>query len=508
MDQDHDLNWPTPESGCASLPYLSKSKFLWGLQCSKLLWHAYNAKDKIPAPDAQAKAVFDQGHEVGSLAKKLFSEGIEVALGVTDLDETLRLTADAIKLRKPLFEAAFAAESGYCRVDILVPSGLDEWDIVEVKSTTSVKDVHLHDLAFQCWVLNRAGLRIRACHLMHINCQYVRQGAVDPAKFFSIRDVSAQTQGLFQGVEDAVSGQFATILRSECPDIKVGPQCDNPYVCPLHDQCWSFLPPDNISTLYRGRKKAFNLMAEGILGIKDIPDGYPLTEIQEIQRSVAISRQPHISVTAIKDFLGQINYPASFLDFETLATAIPLFDGTRPYEQVPFQFSLHIVGSPGGEPEHHKFLADGQTDPRRDFLQRLSDALPDSGSIVAYNARFELSRMRECCQFYPDFQPWLTRTAPRMVDLLKPFRAFNYYAPSQNGSAGMKAVLPALTGRSYDHLAIQDGGAASMEFLRVHFTDVLETERDQVRRDLEAYCRLDTEGMIWIVDALRRLAAQ
>jgi hypothetical protein len=160
--QKHEPNLTTTAPDGARAPYLSKSKFLWGLQCLKLLWHGYNAKDKIPPPGAQTQAVFDQGHEVGSLAKKLFPEGIEVGQGVSGLAETIRLTREALKLRKPLFEAAFAAEGGYCRVDILIPVGRGDWDIVEVKSTTSVKDVHLHDLAFQSWVLSQAGLGIAA----------------------------------------------------------------------------------------------------------------------------------------------------------------------------------------------------------------------------------------------------------------------------------------------------------------------------------------------------------
>jgi hypothetical protein len=255
-DQNHDSKSNATAPGGAGAPYLSKSKFLWGLQCPKLLWHAYHAKDKIPPPDAQTQAVFDQGHEVGSLAKKLFPEGVEIGQGVTGLDETIRLTKEALKLRKPLFEAAFAAEGGYCRVDILMPFSRGDWDITEVKSTTSVKDVHLHDLAFQSWVLSQAGLRIRGCHLMHINPDYVRQGPVDPERFFLIQDLTAQAHGLWHGIEDKLSDQFKVIRQPECPGISIGPQCDDPYSCPLHDQCWSFLPPDNVLTLYRGGRRA------------------------------------------------------------------------------------------------------------------------------------------------------------------------------------------------------------------------------------------------------------
>ena len=176
----------------SSRPYISKSKFLWGLQCPKLLWYAYNAKEQIPEPDASTQAIFDQGHDVGALAKKMFPDGVEVGAGVLDLDETIRLTKSAFKLRKPLFEAAFSANGGYCRTDILRPAPQNAWDIIEVKSTTSVKEVHLEDLGFQKWVLASAGLKIRNCYLMHINSDFVRQGKIDPKKFFTLADVTDQ----------------------------------------------------------------------------------------------------------------------------------------------------------------------------------------------------------------------------------------------------------------------------------------------------------------------------
>jgi hypothetical protein len=503
--RDSNRTMNARESENATALYLSKSKFLNGMQCHKLLWHAYNAADKIPPPDAQTQAVFDQGHEIGSLAKTLFPDGIEIGGRVSDLDETLRLTKHALRLRKPLFEAAFASEGGYCRVDILVPRGIGDWDIVEVKSTTSVKEIHLHDLAFQCWVLAKAGLRIKARRLMHINKNYVREGPVDPQKLFLTEDVTTQVRELVRGVEGKVADQFKVIRQTGCPEIKIGPHCDDPYTCPLHNLCWSFLPPDNVLSLYRGARKGFRLLAEGITGLKDIPEGYRLTDNQLIQRRVAISGQPHVCKAEIRTFLRQLEYPVSYLDFETFGTAIPLFDHTRPYVQLPFQFSLHIVESPRSQPKHQMFLADGRADPRGEFLERLRECLPETGSIVVYNAWFELSRLRECCRLHRAHLPWLSGVEPRLVDLLKPFKAFDYYGPGQDGSASMKGVLPALTGRSYDHLAIQEGGAASREFLRVTFGEVAEQERQRVRRDLEAYCGQDTEGMIWIVSALEQV---
>lgn len=489
----------------SSRPYISKSKFLWGLQCPKLLWYAYNQKDAIPKPDASTQAIFDQGHEVGALAKRMFPDGVEVGAGVFDLAETIRLTHARLKLRKPLFEAAFSANGGYCRTDILRPAPQNAWDLIEVKSTTSLKDVHLEDLAFQTWVLASAGLKIRRIYLCHINSDFVRQGEIDPKRFFTLEDVTDQTAELAQLVTDKLADMFKVIRQRRHPDIQIGSQCDDPYTCALHDHCWNFLPPHSVFDLYRGAKKGFDLLEQGVTALGDIPDDFKLTANQEIQKQVANSGKPYINKKAIAEFLAQLKYPVSYLDFETLGTAIPLFDGVSPYQQVPFQFSLHTARASGAKPEHIMFLAEGRHDPRPAFMLKLRDALARTGSIVAYNAPFELSRLKECCEALPKFSPWLKTVEGRVVDLLGPFRSFDYYHPEQHGSASMKAVLPALTGKGYEGLEIQEGGTASNEFLRVTFGDVPAEERCRVRQQLEEYCGRDTEGMVWITDALRRI---
>ncbi len=487
-------------------PFISKSKFLSGLQCHKLLWHAFNAKDLIPEPNAATAAIFQQGHEVGALAQQMFLDGVEIGGGIYDYDETSRLTQKALKLRKPLFEAAFVANGGFCRVDILQPAPQGAWDIIEVKTTTSLKDVQLENLGFQVWVLAMAGLKIRRCFLCHINPDFVRQGEINPKKFFVLEDVTDRAANLGQIVEDKLDDMFKTIRQRQPPDIKIGPHCDDPYPCALHDVCWKFLPKHSVLDLYRGTQKGFALFDQGITLLKHIPGDIKLTDNQAIQRATAVTGKPRINKQAISKFLGRLEYPLHFLDFETIGTAIPLFDGVRPYQQVPFQFSLHIVRAPGAKPQHVMFLAEGRHDPRPEFMLKLRDNIGHTGSIVAFNAAFELERLRECCEVMPNFSTWLKDIEGRVVDLLDPFRSFDYYHPDQQGSASMKAVLPALTGKGYEGLAIQEGGMASREFLRVTFGDVPEAERQQVRKHLEEYCGQDTEGMIWIVEALRKLA--
>ncbi|MBU6402578.1 MAG: DUF2779 domain-containing protein, partial [Verrucomicrobia bacterium] len=229
---------------------------------------------------------------------------------------------------------------------------------------------------------------------------------------------------------------------------------------------------------------------------------------QKIQHRAAVTGQAQVDKAAIANFLDQLEYPISYLDFETFATAIPPFDGVRPFQQIPFQFSLHVVRAAGAEPEHFSFLADGRGDPRPEFMRQLKTVISSTGSIVVYNASFETNRLAECCDLLPEYQSWYRQLEPRIVDLLLPFRGFRYYHPAQCGSASMKAVLPALTGRGYADLAIQEGGTASLEFLRVTFGEVPAREQQRVRQELERYCGLDTEGMIWIVDRLRQVVQE
>ena len=493
------------DTNVKSRPYISKSKFLWGLQCKKLLWYAYNAKDQIPQPDAAQQAIFDQGHEVGTLAQSLYPDGIEVCEGVTEFGQVLRRSMEATKARKPLFEAGFAYNGGFARVDILNPVGIDQWDIVEVKSSTSVKDVNLSDLAIQQFVYTGAGLRVRRCCLMHINSDYVRRGAVDPSKFFTITDVTEDVSARSREVEAQLKEMAVVIGLKQEPDVKIGPHCSDPYECPLRGKCWSFLPEGNVFDLYYGGKKPWQLLGGGIARIKDIPESVDLTDRQAIQREVAHTDQPHINRKALASFIKQLKYPVSYLDFETYSTAIPLFDGLSPYQQVPFQFSLHRQSAPGAKPEHHGFLADGRVDPRPEFLRRLRDSIGGKGAIVAYNAKFEKGILAKLAEAFPRHADWIEDAMPRFVDLLEPFQRFDYYNPKQQGSASIKAVLPALTGHSYTDLEIQEGSQASLEYLRVHFGDVAEAERLKVREQLERYCGQDTEGMIWIVEATERL---
>jgi hypothetical protein len=506
------------------MPNVSKSKYLCGLQCRKLFWTLYNDKGKIPPYDAATQAIFDQGHEVGHLAKSLFPDGVEIEGDLRDFSGMLARTREALRNRKPLYEAAFGAGNAFARADILDPVETDAWDIVEVKSSTEVKPVNIHDLALQRFAAVGAGLKIRKCFLMHVDNTYVRRGEVETDKLFAREDVTARVAEEFPNVERNLAELLAVIREKKVPEIAIGPHCDDPYTCVLHDVCWAFLPEDNPLRL-NGLKKSegFELIHRGILRIADIPERPPqavlkkgknlfytvvlkASEKQSIQIESTRSGQPYVKKGKIKNFLEQLIYPLYYLDFETFQSAIPLFDEVRPYQQIPFQYSLHVVAAPGAEPAHDSYLSEGRTDPRPEFLARLRSGLGDKGSIVCYNAAFERGILEAAVAVVPEYQAWWKAAEKRFVDLLGPFRAFSYYHPAQLGSASLKAVLPALTGGpGYESLDIKDGGTASWEYLRVTFGEEDHPDRAQVRKQLEEYCGLDTEAMIRIVAALTAL---
>jgi hypothetical protein len=489
-------------------PFLSKSKYLNGIQCPKLLWHHYNAKDKLPEVDKQTQAIFDQGHNVGELAKKLFPNGIDIEWELS-YEEVIKQSQELLKEGKPLFEAGFLFNRTYARVDVLDPVGKGQYDIIEVKSGSSVKEINHHDVAFQRYCYQGAGVPIRRCHLMHIDTSYVKHGELDLEQLFAKEDITDSLDLYGNSVEDNVQEMLSVIASKKCPDCDIGPHCDDPYECGLKEICWAkvWKHDNSVFTLPYARGRQWELYGQGIIKNDQIPSDFPLTEKQRIQVETEKTGQPHIDKATIRSFLDQLAYPVYYMDFETFGfnMPIPMLDNTHPYGQVPFQFSVHVLQSPDSEPTHHSWLWDGEGDPRPKFLKQLKASLGEEGSIVVYNQGFECSRLRESSEVCPDYVNWVDEVVDRIVDLLPPFRSFGVYYPSQHGSASLKKVLPALTGKNHADLEISEGGEASDEFMRVTFGDVSKVEKEKVRKNLEEYCGLDTMGMVDIVEKLEWL---
>ena len=484
--------------------FLSKSRYLNGMQCLKYLWLQINEPDKVPQPDAQTQHLFDQGHVVQQYAEKLFPGGLRVP--ESTFKKSIDMTAKLLKQGQPFFEAGILADNVYSRIDVLRPADNARWDIIEVKSSTRVKDENIHDVSFQRYCCEKRGLDINKCYLVHINNKYVKQGDIDPHGLFSMEDITEKAVEIADGIETRVATMLEAMASPECPDSRVGPHCSDPYECPV-TACREALPENTVLDLYRGSSKAYDLLNQGICFLRDIPESVKLSEAQQRQKWCDANSCAYVDQTQIGAFVKSLKYPLHYLDFETFSTAVPLLDGTRPYQQVPFQFSLHVVDKPGAMPWPFGHLADGPQDPRPRFLEELRKAVGSKGSIIVYNQKFEEGILRDLAGAFPEYADWVEAACARMVDLLGPFRSFSYYHPDQKGSASIKAVMPALTGRGYDDLDISVGDEASLAYLDMTYGNMSADERAKTRRDLEEYCGRDTEGMIWIVEKLRELGS-
>jgi hypothetical protein len=480
---------------------LTKSNYLLGLQCHKLLHITKNHKERLPEVDIAKQFMFDQGTEVGELATKLYENGID--LSKEDFRSNLIKSKEAITKKQPIFEAGLIYHECYSRADILLPVG-DEWDIIEVKSATKAKDINIHDVSFQRYVYEGVGLKIRKCFILHLNNEYVKQGDLDINQLFKTTEITSEVEELMGNIEERIEPMLNTINGNE-PEVTIGKQCDDPYTCPVKKECWDFLPKYNVFHLSRGKPKAIELLERGILELKDIPEDFKLTGKQQIQRECHLNNKVHIHKDKIKSFLNQLDYPLYYLDFETFSTAVPKFDGLVPYSQVPFQFSLHVVEEEGAEAKHFEFLYSGNEDPRKEFTEALKDVLGNTGSIIVYNQSFEINRIKELAAFLPKFQDWSEQVLGRVIDLLIPFREFAYYNSDQNGSASIKYVLPALTGESYSDMDIGSGTIASTEFYNSAYKECSEEKKEKVRKGLLEYCKLDTLAEIMIVDKLQEM---
>ena len=485
---------------------LTKSKYLNGLQCPKLLWISVNDKNRLPEVDESKQKLFDEGHIVGEYAKKLFPEGVDIE--DEDFGKNLEETKKLIKENKILFEPAFMIDRLYSRADIFEPTK-DGWNIIEVKSSTEVKDVNIQDVAFQKYVYEKAGLKINKCFLLHINNQYVRQGGIELDKLFTKEDISFKIEEEIKNVPERIKWML-DVIDSDEPDNKISKCCDSPYTCPVKEECWSFLPKENsVFDLYRGGKISWELYEKDILAIKDIPSDVKLGDKQVIQLQCEKSGKPHINTKAIKEFIDKLEYPLYFLDFETYQTAIPLYSGLKPYQQIPFQFSVHKIDAKGKK-THYSFISAGSKDPRKKFINAIKLKLGKSGSVIVYNQVFEQGRLKELGELFPLDKDNLSNIINRMKDLLIPFRNFDYYDRKQEGSASIKYVLPALTDVSYKGMEIANGGQASIRYAyithgKMDGTKAKREEIKKVRDDLKKYCGLDTEAMIMILDKLNEL---
>ncbi len=487
-------------------PTLSKSRFTAGLECLKRLYlESYHPELADPV-DASLQARFDSGNEVGELARQAFPGGTLIAEEYFEHTQAVETTKALLAESPvpPLYEAAFISGGIRARVDILRQSGGNAFDLVELKSTTSAKDEHLPDVAIQLHVLGEAGIDVDRAYLMHVNNRYVYQGGPhDLTELFSQKDLTDDAK-LF--VRENVPGELVrmweVLQRHTAPDIEVGDHCFKPYRCPFFGHCHQGESEHPVRQLPRLRASARAALAEkGIQDIGSIPSGFAgLNATQQRVRDCVVSGLPFVA-PELAGALAALAYPVSFMDFETFSPAIPRFVGTRPYQAIPFQWSLHVRDA-DGRMSHHAFLNEDAADPRERFVVSLLEAAPERGSIVVYSG-YEQRMLRELAQALPQYETSLMALCGRLFDLLPVVRA-NYYHPQFHGSFSLKSVTPALVpSLDYADLDIREGDLASNAYARMVSGAASESDWAKTRQDLLDYCERDTEALLGILDALQ-----
>jgi hypothetical protein len=494
---------------------LSKSRFVSGTQCEKKLYFDFFRKDLKPEVTPQQQALFDTGHIIGELAQLVFPGGRDASPeNYSDFSASLANTRNWISEGVlTIYEAAFSHDGGFAALDILHHTGGERWAI-EVKSSTSVQEYHITDASYQYWVMKQAGYAPDRIFLMHINNKYIKQGAIDPKALFHLEEITGKVLANLNWVANK-KGELAGMLNlgSE-PFIEIGKHCKSPFACEYMHHCWSRIPENSVFQLSNAKGKEWKLYDQRILSMEEIPDNFKLSHRQQMQVNGAKYDTKHIDVTKIEDFFKKFEYPLYFFDYETISPAIPVLNGTSPFNQVPFQYSLHITDETGNITSHLEFLAKPdefadvnsiEDDPRYKLVAQMKHDIGDSGSIVAYNAPFEISRIKDLAVAFPGEKEFLESLIGRFVDLIIPFKKAWYYLPEMGATASIKSVLPAIAPEfSYKDLEVSNGGMASSIFLAM-VNGVYEGNEAETRKNLLKYCERDTEGMVIIYRHLKEM---
>ena len=389
--------------------------------------------------------------------------------------------------------------------DIIVRSG-KKWKLFEVKSSTSISETYVNDISIQYYVMSNAGLDIEDISIVYINNEYIRFGNLDLETLFHIESLLPYAVENMDWIDEEVERLKSVVAQKEIPNIDIGMQCYDPYKCGFIGHCWNHIPENSVFDISRMHLiKKFELYDSGIIKLEDIPDDHVFPESQQLQIYSYKSGETLIDKAAIEEFLNTFDYPLFFMDFESFQPAVPMFDNSRPYQQIPFQYSLDYQKEQKSKLEHKEFLAEAGLDPRIPFIEKLIEDTKNEGKIIVYNKSFEISRLREIADYFPKYASVIEEIIDRIIDIMIPFQKKWYYAPEMEGSYSIKKVLPALVPElSYKELTIADGGSASLAY------ESLFEEKDmfkiqETRKNLLEYCKLDTLAMVEILSKLKSL---
>lgn len=483
---------------------LSKSKYCNGLQCKKMLWLYKNKPEE--KKEVNNQSVFDNGNDVHEVARKLLGEDINIPFN-EDLTQMIKDTEEVMKQEKVIIaEASFSYENNFCSVDILKKEG-NTYEIYEVKSSTELKDVYVDDVSYQYFVLTSLGLKVEKCYVAILNNRYVRKGKLDLNQLFKKIDVTDEVVSKQAQVKQMIKDMNKYMEQKKEPQDDIGIHCFKPYKCPFFKYCTRHLPERNIFEINEiNVNEKLKLYVEGIVSLEDLLKEDISNEAKQHIEYELYDKEDYIDKKSIKEFLNTLSEPLYFLDFETFALPIPKYDGTRPYQQVPFQYSLHYIEE--GKLYHKEFLAESGVDPRKLIAESLVRDIPKNVPVLAYYMSFEKGRIKELAETFPDLKDHLMSIHDNIKDLIVPFKNRSYYAKGMHGSASIKYVLPAMfpndESLNYKNLELVHNGDEAMN-IYAKLGEYPKEEQEYIRERLLKYCELDTYAMVKIYEKLKQI---
>lgn len=473
---------------------ISKSDYVLGQKCPNAIWFKKFRKDLQQELNT---AALERGTAVGELACARYSGGKRITAKPWE-DDAITQTKYAMEQNAPyIYEATLATDSGeYCAVDILRNNHDGTWDIIEVKSTTRPHDYHYLDASFQRYVFTKCDIIIRNCYILTLNPEYVRHGELDIQELFTEHDVTAELQDIdivtteVERIRNILNGPELGIAISKT-------KCNKFYECGYKCHCWRDVPPYSVFDAFRGAL-ADEVYATYGSDLHNVPSTFYQKQMHTGDIEAFLNDTETINTDILREFTNQLQWPLYFLDYESIMPAVPMFDNSRPYQQICFQFSLHVQRTPGSELEHYEYLHNvAGTDPRPGLIKRLIETIGDTGSVIVYNRGFEQGRNAEMARDFPEYAEPLVAINERMLDLLSPFRNRGLYRPCQNGNASIKQTLPAFVpDMSYEHMGIHNGTEASEQFMDFMTGRQTAEQTATMMQNLHDYCGQDTMAMV------------
>lgn len=486
--------------------FLSKSKYCNAVQCNKILWLDENRKELYKS--ATRESVLENGKEVGEIARGIFGEYTNIDFS-ENFSNMILNTKKAIENKiRIITEASFKYKRNFCSVDIL-KNDIDGIEIYEVKSSTEIHDIYIDDVSYQLYVLLGLGYHVKKVCIVYINNQYERKGELELDKLFKIEDVTEIAFSKQNEVKNKVKEINEYMQHEDEPETDIDTYCFKPYQCPYWEYCTRNLPSNNVFKIaLMHKKQKFKLYKNNIIEFKDLLNADLNKKYKEQVEFELLNRSPKIDKDKIKSFLDELYYPLYFLDFETYQQSIPKYDGIHPYEQVPFQYSLHYIENEGGELKHKEYLAKPDTDSRYEIALQLVTDIPENACVLAYNMGFEKSVIKRLGNFFEEFREKLNKIHNNIKDLMIPFRNREYYIKEMQGSYSIKYVLPALFPNDaeldYHNLPVVHNGGEAMNIF-AELGKYSQEEQEIIRDGLLKYCELDTYAMVKIWEKLNSL---